>query len=352
MESLIDHIAKRHISSRENLATEILVYVLERADSSALHSLLTESGVHLDPGLCLSLKRDRKGKTGRWRPDIQVLDEKGNCRALIENKFDARLTKDQLESYLSELMSDDGRLVFVVPEKRKEEVQQLFRNTMGRGRVTVIPWRDFLGALKKALELPKPPSPLLSDFVQLRRYCDVMEEQTFDPFDLEQIRDEVLSQPLHQLTWITADFIRECRKEKIVHALDKKDGLLANLEEDDSLSCGQDLAFCGALVWMGLWVRMWRKYRSTPLWICLCDSDDAGTKVGPKARSRAREIKELLAQAKISHEWEPDEKGWIIPVPVKALPQGELVQQAVDFVKHLHELVRRRSALTAKRGSR
>jgi hypothetical protein len=358
VQSLIGYIAQRHsIVQRENLATEILVYILDHAGSMILHQLLTHHGVLLEPGLQLCLKPQRRGNQGRWIPDIQVLDETRKCRALIESKFQARITPHQRKSYLSELKGG-GQLLFVVPEARKQEVLQAFPSASHRDKLKVVSWDAFLDALKVTLvgktlqsseitaadRVLQRQRELLSDVEQLGRYCEVIKKQTFDPLSKYQIEGPTLSEPIHQLTWITAELIEKCKEQKLVCALKKQKKPEGRLEDDDhSLYFGLSLEFCGALIWIGLWIKMWREQRdycTTPLWIWLCDSDEADKEVGPKARSKAREIAKRLAEARIHLTWVAAQQGWVIPICLTpGIRQEEVVEEAVDFVRNLHELV-------------
>lgn len=351
MESLIAHIAKRHINSEENLATEILVYILNRAGSEILRGILTQYGVQLEPGSQLHLDAQRGDEESAGVPDIRVLDQGDHLCALIENKFDARFTHHQLNTYLSKLKSG-GRLLFVLPDRRRQkvlsELPNLFPDANDRGRLTVISWDELLDTLKNAIVDPVRQRRLMPDVEQLRRYCKVADKQTFDPFTADQIEGEALSQMVHQLTWITRRFVGGCLENGFVDIWKAKK-LSAKVEEDDdSLSFGQDLHFCGAVIWMGLWVKMWREQRehcTTPLWIWLCDSNDAD----PKERSSAAEIAKLLADAGVYLNRVEEVGGWVIPICVRPGDQQEqAVEQAVAFVRRLHGLARGHGIFGAK----
>lgn len=372
MESLIGYIAGRHrITQRENLATEILVYILDRAGSEVLRSLLKLSGVQIDPNSKLHLQPQRGDTESPGIPDIRVLDQTNHLCALIENKFDARFTSNQRSTYLLKLESG-VRLLFVVPKRRKQKIKDKLREPFpkanDRKRLAVISWDEFLHTLKDileskplhsleetALDRGRQQRRLLSDIEQLERYCDVIEKQIFDPFCSDQIQGVVLSEPIHQLTWITAELIEECRNQKLVRTL-KKQELKGELEDDNSLSLGQNLELNGALIWMGLWVKMWREQRepcTTPLWIWLSDSDEADKLVGPESRSKARKIAKLIADAGIDVKRVEGEKGWVIPIPVKPdVQQEQVVEEAVEFVKRLHQVIRKRSTLDVRSSGR
>jgi len=351
MESLIAHIAKRHISSEENLATEILVYILNRAGSDILRGMLTQYGVQLEPGSRLHLEPQRGDEESAGIPDIRVLDQTDHLCALIENKFDARFTGHQRNTYLSKLKGG-GRLLFVLPERRMQkvlsELPKLFPDANDRGRLTVISWGKLLDGLQEAIVDPLRQQRLIPDVEQLRRYCKVADKQTFDPFTADQIEGEASSQMVHHLTWITQHFIKGCLENRLVDKWKAKK-LSAKIEEDDaSLNFGQDLHFCGAVIWMGLWVKMWREQRehcTTPLWIWLCDSNDAD----PNERSRAAEIAKLLADAGVYLNRVEEVEGWVIPICLRPGDQQEQgVQGAVAFVRRLHDLARRHDMFGAK----
>lgn len=103
MESLVDYIAQRHSLPRENLATEMLVYILRSADRQVLRNLLTHYGADLDNGE-LELETQRRGERTSGIPDARIVSESGSPCALIENKFYANFTDNQPNGYLTELV--------------------------------------------------------------------------------------------------------------------------------------------------------------------------------------------------------------------------------------------------------
>jgi len=129
MDSLISYIAGEHGLVRENLATEILVHILDSSDISVVRKLLDSYGV---TGRWNSFgyrfEQQRSVAEGRAKPDVRVSDADGEICAFIESKFNAGLTPKQPVDYLTALPTR-GALLFIAPERRK---RQLFEKVLER----------------------------------------------------------------------------------------------------------------------------------------------------------------------------------------------------------------------------
>jgi hypothetical protein len=127
--SLLAHVAPRLTTQFENLATESLLYLLQRYGEArgafvdlastvgfvGPRDLTFDTQVHMEYGSIPDLVGATKGETN-------VL--------LVESKFWASLTPNQPTGYLNRLPADrEGMVLFIAPERRYEE---LWRELMGR----------------------------------------------------------------------------------------------------------------------------------------------------------------------------------------------------------------------------
>jgi hypothetical protein len=115
---LFGHLAARFSTHPENLATEALVFIVNRSPAmrEVLRRLVGRTGIEL-PSLARfrSQASDDQGNI----PDLVGLDATGAERLFVENKFWAGLTENQPAGYLERLPAEGSAvLVFVVPSKR------------------------------------------------------------------------------------------------------------------------------------------------------------------------------------------------------------------------------------------
>lgn len=354
IDSLIAHIAGQHgLIGRENLATEVLSYILCSFSHGALRDLFAEYDwpwpADTDD---YHIVLQRKVSENRCIPDIQVKDDSGRARAIIESKFYARLTDYQPNGYLDELLPN-GLLLFIVPERRKSEVfkalveralklfPRVSSDESGRPRalvetkvMEVTSWDDILDKLND-LQQRSGPNRLASDIEQLRRFCDVADKETFEPLKSDQVRESVIPGVVHQLTWITTHTITKCVETGTVQLLDSstrqrgKNSLHADV--DSSLHYGQNLRFCGVdNVWIGFWLEAWEELKESPLWI------ELGTT--SKAMQLAKQIQHAKGDSAIIKR--PNTNSWLIPIPITTgLPQEQVVEMAVRFISELRSII-------------
>jgi hypothetical protein len=119
MNSLIAFIASQYGLRRENLATEVLVYILEASSNEIVREWLGSYGVEGKWQPHGYRFEPQRGLTAdRSIPDVKVKDSEDTLCALIESKFSAKLTGHQPVDYLGALL-DGGVLLFIAPENRK-----------------------------------------------------------------------------------------------------------------------------------------------------------------------------------------------------------------------------------------
>lgn len=354
MDSLIGHLARKHRLGKENLATEVLVYILESSDVVVVQRLLRSYGVIGDWGSYgYQFTLQKRAAGGRGIQDVRIEDAAGEIRAFIESKFDASLTDKQPLEYL-DMLPSRGVLLFIVPERRTRVLfeklaetcrsspnyAQVVKNSQNRTcrlpngkKMVVTSWEDFLrrlaNYLSRSKQLTEEQRRRGSDIEQLRRLCDMAKEELFEPLTADQIRGVGISPVIRQLKWITKEVINQCVNRRIVQEMSKgkrqggKNVLRADAN-DTSLCYGQNLRFCGMDIWIGFWSEVWEQQGFTPLWVCVYRQPRATGFV-----SRVQRVNGSSAVRKHSD-------GWLIPLGIKSKRYQEDVVE--DVIRRLSEL--------------
>jgi hypothetical protein len=364
MDSLIANIAGKHGLARENLATEVLVYILESSDLSVVQGLLASYGVAGEwKSYGYRFEPQRRVVNGRSIPDVQIRDANGERHAVIESKFTAGLTRKQPVDYLT-VLPTRGVLLFIVPERRKF---QLFEELLNRcrssqcfehvavseslltcalideKRMEVTSWGELLDRLTDLQRSSQQPPEIqrmkLSDIEQLRRFCDMADKETFEPLTAEQIRGTGISTVIHQLKWATSELITRSIAQGVVQEMSRatrkgaQNALRA--DEDKSLYYGQNLRFCGMNVWIGFWGEAWEERKLSPLWIEINREE-------PLANAVVRQIQKVKGESAVIR---TPEGHWLIPIPIKeGRYQEDMVEDAVRSLKDLRNLADKTTA--------
>ena len=320
---------------RENLATELLVHILECSDDSIVRELLMYYGVG-GQGNSYDYRFEPQRKVGDSQgiPDVQIKDDSEILCGIMESKFDARLTGHQPITYLDCLPSGGG-LLFIVPERRRRQLfEKLFEishvavfseittkderrtcATLDGKRMEVISWDEILNrliTLEKRSEQPLDvQQKRLYDIEQLGRFCDVVDKETFEPLKEEQVRGTGISTVIHQLTWITTELINRCINRGIVEVMSERvtkssqNAIRADVDSSQ-LYYGQNLRFLGASVWIGLWLKAWEERQTTPLWIEISPKESNGGEIARRVK-RVKGIDAVIKQT---------DRSWLIPIPI------------------------------------
>ena len=340
MEGLIGYIARQHRLPRENLATEMLASILRGRRSFAC-KFLGHYGADLSPESYVQIELQRRGKEGRWIPDLQVSNEIGELCAVVESKFWAGFTRNQPESYLRDL-NGRGLLLFVVPEKRRRRVfAELLARCRRDGRegntkilidgtkMSVISWESALDTLEDlALHNPADDKQLCHEVGVLRRFCEVADKEVFEPFQKVQLEESATGATIRQLIWITRNVVERCIDDRTLAPWGKKK--LKTGIEGSWLNFGQEVRFCDVDAWVGLWFEMWEaKKLESPFLLALYNS-----------RTAERIAKRLhgtsIAGSVIRLQTSPEGEAWLIPIPIKpGFHQNQVVDEAVSFLKEL-----------------
>ncbi|MFI6578073.1 hypothetical protein ACIBFB_19970 [Nocardiopsis sp. NPDC050513] len=161
------------LAADPGLRAAILAHLGIRAgtDLTGVEQLLPES-VHED----------------RSRPDIAMLDSDGRTIALVEAKFSAPLTDEQLAAYLDILDRRSGphrgALFVLVPSSREAEAQRTLQRTINARSQTVahavITWDEWLTVWAGVAEESRDPV-LAGDLRQLRAMCHTLGGHVIPP---------------------------------------------------------------------------------------------------------------------------------------------------------------------------
>lgn len=202
MESLLGQFYSRIRGSQEDIASEGLVYILNRS-KYASDALVTLANVEC--GVAFSNLRFKTQVTGQnlERPDISGFDDNNNEKIIIEAKFWAALTDNQPNEYLKRLAPSGGVLLFVCPSLRvgllwKELSRRLQSDNetpvydsdkqvakLEKGCFVVIKtWDQILGVIKMVLSQEKDTETregLISDLNQIIGFCKQIDNESFLP---------------------------------------------------------------------------------------------------------------------------------------------------------------------------
>lgn len=264
--TILSFLAQRHVSQREVIASDGLVYLLQRSHAARV-------GV----ARLLGIERDDVIVEGQLiadesRPDIALL-EPGSRKllGLLELKFWAELTTAQPGEYLGKLeTAGGGQLLFVAPTTRhialwKELLDRAHGFVAGKGHRAVmgdlslrlIAWEDLFAPIAAAVG----GSPLQADLEQLRGLVRDFESAQFRPFQQEDLSN--LETP------------------RLVMALsDLADSIAKQAEADGAVLIGglrptHGWHFAGRYVmvaqragaWFGLSHAYWARHGLSPLWL-------------------------------------------------------------------------------------
>jgi hypothetical protein len=198
--SLLSYIASNFISEYENVANSCIAYLLNEYSNAqkALEIILEMDSV---PTYYMTeLSTDNNG-----RPDVTGLDINNNKSVIIEGKFWANLTDNQPANYIEEI-SEDGKLLFLAPEKRISSLKIDVSNRLNGDteKVVISSWKNFLNLIES--ENKKNFSHQLeSDLIQIKELCQKMDTEGMPPLslsDLDPMNGRIAAQ--------FADIIDEC----------------------------------------------------------------------------------------------------------------------------------------------
>ncbi|MBN1184069.1 MAG: hypothetical protein JXB49_17375 [Bacteroidales bacterium] len=197
MQSLLGQFYSRIKGSQENIASEGLVYILQRSKAArqAISNIIKNNC-----GLKFSDITFEAQSTGKnlERPDITGKDENGKKVLIFEAKFWASLTESQPGAYLKSL-SDNSVLIFICPDLRVRPLFNEINSKLAAEKITVQEvsdwhlkvagsnqhllvrtWPQILEPVKDHLSQSKEYE-LLSDINQIIGFCEKIDTTAFLP---------------------------------------------------------------------------------------------------------------------------------------------------------------------------
>ena len=292
-DTLLANIIPRLTGRLENAAVESLGYILGKSSASRaeLNNLARKGGSVLPP--IITVRTEVSGQVGEevTRPDLVGFDETGSERLLIEAKFWAGLTGDQVNRYLGRLPTDGpAALLFLAPEARMEtlwpelsyRVEQAGKglaqrddvpagmrgagvtNTEGTAtnqHLMLVSWRSLLFDLHAAAERAMETSGITEDIRQLRGLTELMDSQEFLPFHKEDF-NPAFARRLIDLRSVYDSLISHCQGKDWVQVTTTGTG--------GNTGYGRSLILAGHHTWFGFYYQPWAAGNGeTPFWIQL-----------------------------------------------------------------------------------
>ena len=278
MESLLGLFFNRINGSQENIASESLVYILnksETAKNSILKYLRTEAEIEVEIERFYS---QEKGENNE-RPDIIGKNREGQERLIIETKFWASLTMNQPNTYLSRLKNIQSVLLFICPASRVGSLYIELKNRipmeftpqyLDRHNCIKFPqekciivrsWKDILENIKKSL-LTFDEKIILSDLDQLIGYCDKIDETSFLPAS-EKDFDPSIGRRIISYYHLIDHIIVELEKRKLVTKKYSKGSRKYGI--------ASYFGFQGIGYGLNLNFEYWSKNADTPFWLIIAD---------------------------------------------------------------------------------
>ena len=288
-DTLLANIIPRLTGRLENAAVDSLGYILGKSPASRaeLNNLARKGGATLPP--IITVGTEVSGQVGEevTRPDLVGFDEAGSERLLIEAKFWAGLTGDQVNRYLGRLPTDGpAALLFLAPEARMETLWPELRYRVeeaGKGldqkdgvpanmhgaivtdtdgsttnqHLMLVSWRSLLRDLHNTAETPG----IAADIRQLQGLTELMDSHEFLPFHKEDF-NPVFARRLIDLRSVYDSLIGSWQGKDWVQ--EKPQGSLG------STGYGRHLILAGYDAWFGFYYQPWAASSAeTPFWIQL-----------------------------------------------------------------------------------
>ena len=286
MESLLGQFYTRIKGSQEDIASEGVVYVLQRSfvARQALNKI-----IQADSGLVFEDINYLAQSVGDnlERPDISGIDKNGKEVIILEAKFWASLTDNQPVEYLRRL-GDNSVLMFIVPTLRVRpvfnELQMRLTNAgisfvpdnanhsfnIGRNQKLIVKtWKQILDTIRLHL-VQANEHTLLSDIDQIIGFCEIIDNNAFQPYQSEDFSPSI-AKKINSYYDLADKVIDELKKRGIADT--------ANLNATPQ-KYGYTRYFRMGTMGLSLNLRFdfWEKSQimETPFWLLLKDDTSTG----------------------------------------------------------------------------
>jgi hypothetical protein len=301
----------------ENDSTEALRYILTKSKAAALEfeRFVNACGSDIP---AISWFESQYVSEDSGIPDLTCLDERGEPRVLVEDKFWAGLTENQPVEYLRLLPKTlEALLLFVVPEARRDSIwQELALRCKCAGielsdststptlatakvselhRLAVTGWHTLLNRLEEAL-ISADDRSTASDVAQLRGLCDAMDSQAFLPLRADEITN--INVPRRMIDY--SNLVQEIADVAVQQGTCSRE----NLRPTHRWYGAGTYLWLGKLgMWFGVDAERWGRWGVSPIWCEFSPDENFG---------KARIVRERL-------------RGWNVSLPQRAYDDGRSV---------------------------
>jgi hypothetical protein len=276
--SILSALTLRFAEHPENIATDALLYILQR--SKAASDALVDLARGVAPGIQVPkhFRAQAVGGDGAI-PDLVGIDDSGKESLIIEAKFWAGLTDAQPLTYLKRIEGRGGLLLFVCPAARiptlwseltlrcassavvseQEKTDEIRTAKLTDGTVLgLVSWRTLLTrvliATRDAREEQTP-----GDVVQLLGLCNDMDTEAFLP-----LRSEELTGPIGRRLLQFSSMVDDLTDQLIAEGHGSKEGLRAS---GVSGSYGKYMWIHGYGCQLVSTMWKWNEWGYSPIWL-------------------------------------------------------------------------------------
>ncbi|MEI9937498.1 MAG: hypothetical protein WDO69_09795 [Pseudomonadota bacterium] len=342
--SVLSHVTAE-IAQKENVATKALSYILNQSASArAALEAHVERYTGRKPRITRVANQEATGPASR--PDLILLDERGEIVGVLEAKFWAALTTAQPVEYLRRLEgTSNATLVMLAPRRRLPKLRaELVQRCSGLAVVEAGPWclkvnatfilllswDELLGALKVAVADDQNAA---SDVHQLAGLCARFDSEGFVPLSREDLEDTDVPRRMLALAQLSSDIMDAATRERIseVAQLVTTKGLKA---AHYSGATGRYGAFSKAGFWLGLSFWQWAKRGGSPLWLRFARDD--------WSRADLLRTPFLSWTATVPQKAYTDDEDGAIRIPLPFRPDGAretIISDAMIRLREINEIL-------------
>jgi hypothetical protein len=340
-ETLLGHIAERFTGQVENIATESLAYIINKAPTAkkALFKFLEQASLVLGESLSVQTQRPCEEES---IPDIQVKNSAGKTVLIIESKFWAGLTDAQPIKYLKTLSKDcQTMLVFISPSRRLPTLwaeilrrcnlaecsysatnhvnpEYWISKTKENAYLGILSWRALLSYILNSVEA-EGNIDVAADVKQLIGLCEKQDKEAFLPLASEEL-SSYLGKRIVQFNRI----VNIVTDQLVAANVGAVKGLKATAAEN---WYGRYIRISGYGCLIHFNASYWAKWRETPLWFNIKEIVGERWEVTTKLRNSLESLKRK-DPPRLFFDNEDDD----VPVIPLFLPFGTEEREAVDSI--------------------
>ncbi len=242
---------------REDFAGEVLALLLREDPGQAVIRTLLRVSPFQGGDIEVVTRRTAEGCI----PDVHLIYQ-GQTIGLLELKFWASLTRHQLSGRYFEVAP---QVLFIVPKERTLAVQGELAELAMTHALRVLSWDTLLELIETSSADPRTRDERLftGALQHLKEFCNVIEQEHFVPFTMEQLCTPLLDASTQHLVWLTREVIASAASSELVMTSGR---LGAGF--DSFFFYGQNVILNGFRVWLGYWPHAWKQEPSNgPLWV-------------------------------------------------------------------------------------